>query len=373
MAFSSVSSHVCDVALWSSILGKSLNHLSTNAYSNVTIQYPHGGFHGSFSPPQMPYTQVNSRPKMAATDNSQQMPNLSEFHPGRAPVTPAGSYQNADGSINYIYPTDVIEKYTAQPSRRTSTGAGDQHRRFSVGYTNQSIASENPERAYYGYATSTMGAAPNAPRYQYPPIPQGQQYPATRPAHEATTQEMNVPSVNMPYPTYPPLPPPSSEMQQGTFVFNQQGVAQKVEPAIYHPVSSGGNPQGPGGSIGLAQVAAAVMVNAEQQSPVSMRPAPPGTAIPHPSHYTNNAAALGYYYPASAFAPVPQQVYSPSFTPTENQNNTNRGTPRRRASYNAHTRPPFVNPTIQAGFREDANGRFGAVNGPQLPTEGSTN
>lgn len=283
----------------------------------------------------------------------------------KAPVAPTGSYQNPDGSITYVYPTEVIEKYMSQPPRKTSTGsvAAESNFNLSTTHKNYTVALEGPERAHPLYATPSTGMGSNIPRYHYPHAPH-------------LPFEMNSP-VNVPYPNYPALPPPPSEMPQGTFIFNQQGVVQRVEPTGYNPTNINGNSQLPGANIGLAQVAAAVMVNSEQQaSPLSMRPTSLGPAVPHAGHYMNPVAAPSYYHPTGAYPSTMHPVGGPVFTPMDGTSNNvggNRANSRRRGSYHTNPKSHFVNPSIQAGSKEDGNGRFSIIGGEQVQNDENPN
>jgi hypothetical protein len=228
------------------------------------------------------------------------------FGPTKPPVAPAASYQNPDGGITYVYPTEVIEKYMSKPRE---SDAIDPHNGAERSQKNTPHSSTQPHVSTGQYSHGTphpLASFPSPHRFRH--------LPATPDSNSAYDVHPSIASAV--YRNYAPLPPPPvDKMPQGSFVFNPQGVVQQIEPAAY---GQGGQMNGHASNasevgIGLVQAAAAVVANGYNQTPPY--PSPMGLPI-HGQDGHSDAQSGSSRYPSPIPIPgpyyYPQNMYHPT-------------------------------------------------------------
>jgi hypothetical protein len=195
----------------------------------------------------------------------------------RPPVLPAGSYQNPDGGITYIYPTEVIKKYMSNQA------------------TDDDAKKADPTDAPCNVATQV-----DTEKVQSIPV----QSLASMPASLSGSGHDVRPSIaTAVYANYPPLPPPAERMPQASFVFSSQGAVQHIEPTPCAP-----GPRGPPG-VGLVQAAAAVVAHGYHSPNGSV-----DSTIPVHDGFGNVSTAPRYFPPPiSPTYPYPQIMYGTPF------------------------------------------------------------
>jgi hypothetical protein len=196
----------------------------------------------------------------------------------RPPVLPAGSYQNPDGGITYIYPTEVIKKYMsnqASDDDAKKAGSIDAPRNVTTRVDTEKVQS-TPVQSLASMPTNLSGSGHDV-----------------RPSIAA-----------MVYANYPQLPPPAERMPQASFVFSPQGAVQHVEPTPYTP-----GPGGPPGA-GLVQAAAAVVAHGYHSPNGSV-----DSTIPVHNGFGNVSTTPRYLPPpiSSPTYPYPQVMYGTPF------------------------------------------------------------
>ena len=239
---------------------------------------------------------VNPSPPYSAVGHPQFVP----ARPPVPPVAPAAAYQNPDGGITYVYPTEVIEKYMTTPSKTGERESVDVRSTPEPGQLHGSASGQYPYGTTYPSATVPSQIPP-----RYPP----------RATDSTRPYDVNPAIAAAVYRNYPPLPPPPTDkMPQGSFVFNTQGVVQHVEPA-YTPVAQPVGQVGPASEngLGLVQAAAAVMAHGYHSPPY---PSPMGLSLSNQDAASDlQSASSRYSSPVSATGPYyyPQNMYHSAF------------------------------------------------------------
>lgn len=270
----------------------------------------------------------------------------------RAPVAPAGSYQNPDGGITYVYPTEIIEKYMNGHVKSGGKESVDSYGRADSSQPNSAVSGQQ----LYGNPSSTT-SSPLRPHY-------------SQDASDTTGgYDVNPVIAAAVYRNYPPLPPPPTDkMPQGSFVFNPQGVIQHVEPAAYGPGGRSADQPGSPSESGLGLVQAAVAVVANGYHPFGY-PSPgilsPSTQDVAPdlqstsSRYSSPVSASSpYYYPQNGYQPGylqmgPNVHVHPEYSPS---GMGGRGGYKRRATH-VMPRPAYPGATAGPGI-EMFNGAY---------------
>jgi len=275
----------------------------------------------------------------------------------KPPFTPASSYQNPDGGITYVYPTEVMERYMSGHSRTRESDTVDPFSgtERSQQNTPQASPGQDPSGALH------LGGSFSSPlRYRYPHNVSNNSSPSydVNPAIAAAVYRNHV-----------PLPPPVDKMTQGSFVFNPQGIVQHVEPEVRapgvqaHGHASNASSNGIGVEIGLVQAAAAVIANGYHQvphtSPTGLsHHSPEGISgvQPNSSRYASPIPSMGpYYYPQNmchqAFPQTAPEAFIYPDPPTG-------GTPDGRGGYGRRTSHTMPRPMHQM-----ANGFDSVVGG----------
>jgi hypothetical protein len=224
------------------------------------------------------------------------------FAPTKPPVAPAASYQNPDGGITYVYPTEVIEKYMTKPSENsTSDSCNGTERSQQNTHHFSTPPSASPGQYSHGIPYSPVNF-PSPLRSQHP-----QETPGSIPACDVHPS-----IVAAVYRNYAPLPPPPvDKMPQGSFIFNTQGVVQHTEPAAHAP---GGPTNGESEvGAGLVQATATMVANGHHQTPPY--PSPMGLSM-HSQDVNADVQSGSSRYPSPTPMPThyyyPQNMYHPT-------------------------------------------------------------